>query len=79
MKRMLVGLILAIAIPAGAQPREPDAKLDAAVRTQVIDAALAALQRSYVFPEVAKRIDAAIRERVKAHAYDRVTSSLAFA
>lgn len=76
---MLVGVVLAIAIPAAAQPRQPDAKLDAAVRTQVIDAALAALSRSYVFPEVAAKIDVAIRERVQAHAYDRVTSSLAFA
>jgi C-terminal processing protease CtpA/Prc len=79
MKRTLVGLILAIAIPAGAQPKEPDAKLDAAVRTQVIDAALAALQSRYVSPEVATRIEAAIHERIKAHAYDRVTSSTAFA
>jgi peptidase S41-like protein len=79
MKRMIVVVVLAAAASAGAQPKQPDIQIDAAVRTQVIDASLAALQSRYVFPDVAAKIETAIRERVKAHAYDRVTSGTAFA
>jgi hypothetical protein len=65
-----------------AQPRrlpEPDIKLDAAVRGQVIDAAIAALGARYVFPDVAKQIETSLRDRVKVHAYDNITSSMVFA
>ena len=79
MTRALVVLALTIAGAAGAQPKQPDLQIDAAMRTQVIDAALAALRARYVFPEVAAKIETTIRARVAAHAYDRVTSAIAFA
>jgi hypothetical protein len=80
MKHALLCLALAIGgAAAHAQPREPDVQIDAAARNQVIEASLAALHGRYVFPEVAAKIDTAIRGRLAAHAYDRVTSATRFA
>jgi hypothetical protein len=64
-------VVVALAGSADAQPREPDLKIDAATRQQVIDASLSALRERYVFPDVATKIEAAIRERVGAHVHDR--------
>ena len=48
-----------------AQPEQPDLTIDAATRTQVVDAILKRLNDSYVFPEVAKKMEQSIRERVE--------------
>lgn len=69
---------LCVVLPAAAQP-EPDLKIDAAARTKVIEGSLAALAKNYVFPEVAKKIDAEIRKHVAARKYDQLTSGRAFA
>jgi retinol-binding protein 3 len=62
------------------QPREqPDMTIDAAARAEVIDAALKKLNEAYVFPEVAKKMEQAIRERVQKKEYDSVTSASKFA
>ena len=60
-------------------PEQPDMTIDAAARTQIIDAALKRLNDSYVFPEVAKKMETAIRERAAKGEYDSVSSSRAFA
>jgi retinol-binding protein 3 len=44
------------------------------VRTQVIDGALKALNDNYVYPDVAQRMEQAIRGRQQRGEYDRVTS-----
>jgi len=82
---VIVFVVLGRGGPAAAQARWMDSKLpqadmaiDDAVRAQVIDASLAALRRDYVFPTIAAALDTAIRDRVKAHAYDRL-SARAFA
>ena len=64
--------------PVAAQP-EPDLKIDGAARAKVIEGSLAALAKYYVFPEVAKKIDAEIRKHVAARKYDPLTSARAFA
>ncbi|MEO7729842.1 MAG: S41 family peptidase [Kofleriaceae bacterium] len=84
MKLVVAALALAVVTPAQAQPAPrprptPDLVIDGAVRTQVIDGAIAALRRLYVFPDVAAKLEATLRDRMKAHAYDRVTSAAAFA
>ena len=83
MKLLVAALALAVVSPADAQPRgprpPPGPPIDAAVRAQVIDGAIAALRRLYVFPDVAAKLETTLRERVKAHAYDRVTEPVAFA
>ena len=91
MKRLNVTLALAAALAATlfanalvcrAQPdgpKPPDAPVDAATRAEVIDALLKQLRESYVFPEVAQKMEAAVRERARNKEYDQLTSAQAFA
>src|SRR5690349_12471622 len=61
------------------QQEQADLTIDAATRTQVIDGILKRLNDSYVFPDVAKKMEQAIRERVAKKEYDQITSSKEFA
>jgi hypothetical protein len=65
-------------IPAAGQARaaddKPDATLDAATRTEVIEATLKKLNEAYVLPDVARKMDEAIRERLKNKEYDEIRS-----
>ena len=78
---LVAGLLLsAFAVtPAGAQmrpdPNQPDMTINAAQRQQVIDAMIKELHANYVFPEQAKKVDAAIRLRQKKGEYDAITSA----
>lgn len=73
-------IVLMSAIVNLAQEREqPDLKIDAATRAQVIDAICKNLNDSYVFPEVARKTEAALREHVQKGEYEQVTSASAFA
>jgi len=58
-----------------AQPEQPDLTVDAATRTQVIDTILKRLNESYVFPDIAKKMETSIRERVANKEYDQITSA----
>lgn len=58
---------------------EPDMTIDAATRSQVIDAVLKDLNEHYVFPDVAKKIEVLIREHQKSQKYDGLTSASGFA
>ena len=58
---------------------QPDLPIDAAARKQVIDAVLKRLNDSYVFPEVARKMETSLRERAAKGEYDSVSSSQAFA
>ncbi len=62
-----------------AQAEQPDLTIDAATRTQVIDGILKRLHDSYVFPDVAKKMEQSIRERVDKKEYDQITSAKQFA
>ena len=62
---MICLLALTGAVVSFAQPEQPDLTIDAATRTQVIDGILKRLNDSYVFPEVAKKMEQSIRERVE--------------
>src|SRR5687768_13227179 len=74
--RLVVITILALsASNVFAQPEQPDLTIDAATRTQVIDGILKRVNDSYVFPEVAKKMEQSIRERVDKKEYDQITSS----
>jgi hypothetical protein len=76
---MLLLLALSIANVAVAQPEQPDLTIDAATRTQVIDTLLKRLNDSYVFPEVAKKMEQSLRDRVAKKEYDQITSAKEFA
>lgn len=66
-------------LPLGARPEPKDMTIDAAVRAAVIDEAAKELDANYVFPDVAKAMAVALRERLAARAYDAYTSAKAFA
>ena len=57
----------------------PDITLDAAARAEVIDGALKALRDGYVFPDVAEKMEQAIRGRQQRKEYDAITSGRQFA
>jgi hypothetical protein len=65
------------AIPPGV--RAADYKIDAAARASAIEGAIAKLNESYVFPDVAKKMAEAVRDRLKRGEYDDVTNGMAFA
>ena len=76
--------VLAIAVyiclpnPAVAQQPQPDMNIDPATRTAVIDKLIGELNKGYVFPEVAKKLEADLRKRQTAKEYDSITSAQAF-
>ncbi len=67
------------AIPPGTSSTDLNFKIDAATRTRVIDAAIASLNESYVFPEAAKKMEDAVRARQKKGEYDSITDGDDFA
>jgi hypothetical protein len=48
----------------------PDVAADAGMRAEIIDSVCAALNRTYVFPEVAERMDEFVRQQMADGAYD---------
>jgi len=68
-----------LAIPPGLTAADMDKPLDAATRARVIDALVGKLNELYVFPEVAKKMEQALRDHQKQGAYDAVGESRAFA
>ena len=78
MIRLVVLCLITLSVSAisfAQPPEQPDLTIDAATRTQVIDAMLKRLNDSYVFPDVAKKMEQSIRERVDKKEYDQITSS----
>src|SRR5829696_187222 len=59
--------------------KQPDMAIDAATRTQVVNGVLKELNDRYVFPEVAKQMEANMRQKLAAKEYDSVTSAEEFA
>lgn len=87
MKRwMLVTAMLAIGLAAPAEvfaqkpspDDQPDMPLTPALRLEVIDGALKALNQNYVFPEVAQKMEQAVRDRLAKNEYDQITSAKEF-
>jgi hypothetical protein len=63
---------------APAAPQQ-DMTVDAATKTQTIDAVLSELNKRYVFPEVAKQMETDVRSRAAKKEYDNITSARDFA
>src|SRR4029078_7582447 len=72
---IVCSLALSCAVVSFAQPEQPDLTIDAATRTQGIDGILKRLNNSYVFPDIAKKMEQSIRERVDKKEYDKVTNA----
>jgi len=60
-------------------PDQPDMPVDARFRAATVESLATALERRYVFPDVAKKTAAALRARVKKGAYDGLDGAKAFA
>ena len=58
---------------------EPPRKIDAEIRAATIDGVITALEEGYVFPEVAKKMAAALRAHASAGRYDDMTDAGFFA
>ena len=68
-----------LAIPPGATAADMDRKIDSDTRSRVLDAIVAKLTELYVYPDVAKKMEQALRDNQKHGAYDAVSDSHAFA
>ncbi|MGA9770956.1 MAG: S41 family peptidase [Blastocatellia bacterium] len=86
--RIITSLILAVLATILLSPvaglaqipnNQPDLAIDAATRTAVIEGALKYLNNYYVFPETAKKMELAIRERLQKKEYDEITSAITLA
>jgi retinol-binding protein 3 len=77
---MTLGLV-ALAPNCAAQntPDATDMAVDAATRHEVIEGVLSRLEASYVFPEAAREMAAAVRQRARRGEYDRIATARAFA
>ncbi|HET7731842.1 MAG TPA: S41 family peptidase [Usitatibacter sp.] len=73
----VVAAFAAHAQPAFVEP--PDRDIAPDTRAQVIEATLAAIDKSYVFPEVGERMAKAVKERERMGAYDGIASAREFA
>ncbi|HEV8483239.1 MAG TPA: S41 family peptidase [Blastocatellia bacterium] len=87
-RRILTVSVLAMVVVLGwlggsaaaqAPSEQPDMTLDAKVRSEVLDGVIKRLNDGYVFPEVAKKMEQALRERVQKKEYDQIAGSRAFA
>jgi len=67
------------AIPPGMTAADMSMKIDPATRARVIDGAVASLNEFYVYPETAKKMEAALRARQKKGEYDAVEDAEALA
>jgi retinol-binding protein 3 len=67
-------VLLAGVLTAQAPPPGQDITLDAATRAEVVDGVLKALNEGYIFPDVAKKMEEAIRARQQRKEYDAISS-----
>lgn len=77
---LAVGIFIFGGIIIVAQPpvNQPDMKIDAAMKSEVIETLLKDLNDRYVFPEVAKKMETDVRARMKNKEYDSLTSAQEF-
>src|SRR5579871_1204 len=71
--------LLATPLLAQGPPPGPDTTIDGATRNAVLDGALKALKDGYVFPDIAARMEQALRSHQGAKDYDSITSARQFA
>jgi hypothetical protein len=79
MKTCALLFLLAACVPAQGPQPGPDMTIDSKMRSEVIDGAVRALDDNYVYPETAKKMDQAIRERQQRKEYDSISSARKFA
>lgn len=60
-------------------PEQPDMTLDAAARKEVIESLIKRLNDAYIFPDVAGKMEQAVRARIAKGEYEQITSAKKFA
>jgi hypothetical protein len=79
---VVVGLILLCFVSASAQsvdgPGDQSPPIDKATKAEIIDSLSATLNKIYVFPEVAKKMEKHMRGQLKKGAYDDLTTTADF-
>jgi hypothetical protein len=76
MGALLAAAILVVSGASQAQPaRGPGEPVDAAARAKIVARVAEALNETYVFPDVAKKMEASIRQKLKTGAYDKIAYS----
>ncbi len=78
MKKTVLALMLSVCGLASAQmgpPNQPDMTVDAAQRTALVNSMINELNKNYVFPEKAKKMEAALRKHLKQGDYNNVSSA----
>ena len=75
-QRLTLALVAAVTAMLGGHPAlaQQSGAIDASTRKQVIDGAIAHMDRAYIFEDVAARMAAALRAHMSAGAYDTITS-----
>src|SRR5882757_9016916 len=80
---LFIGTLLFCALqaaPASAQqipgaPHQADMAVDASQRQQLIDGVIREMNKSYVFPELARKVETALRQHQSQGDYDAITSA----
>jgi len=81
LQTIVAGIVVSLlaCLPASAQmhgsPDQADVQMTAASRQQLIDSLIKEVNNGYVFPELAKKVDASLRAQHKRGAYDSITSA----
>ncbi len=81
MRILSIFLSLILALTAFAQGNNPaaDKTINAKTRQEIIEGVIKKLHENYVFPEVAKQMESALRDRMARQEYEQITSASAFA
>jgi hypothetical protein len=74
MRGLLSAAVLLVSATSLAQPGRGE-PVDAAARAKIVERVSAQLNEAYVFPDVAKKMEASLRQKLKAGAYDKLSRS----
>jgi hypothetical protein len=81
LQTIVAGIVVSVlaCLPASAQmhgsPDQADMQMTAASRQQLIDSLIKEVNNGYVFPDLAKKVDASLRAQHKRGVYDSITSA----
>jgi hypothetical protein len=78
---LVIAALCLVCAPTGSAQLGPpaDVAADAAMRAEIVDSVCAALNRTYVFPEVADQMDEFVRQQMAGGAYDDLNTVREFA
>ena len=82
MKKFIIAFALFVLFlpdAAAQQAQTPDLPIDAATKTQIINDLTKELNESYIFADIAKKMEAEVKQKLENKAYDSITSSREFA